>query len=108
MGISYRWGSWEERWHKGHFSCVFVEAHPESDGMIHATGLYRAVDGECFDDIDTFEDKISERMAAVGNGAGGVMVRKEFSELLAIMPAFLQEISERFDGISEMVAVESF
>lgn len=108
MAINYRWGSWEERWHKGRFSCVFVEARPKSDGMIHAAGLYRAADGETFDDIDTFQEKISERMAVVGDDGRGVLVRKEFSELLAIMPAFLQEISERFEDMSEVASVGSY
>jgi hypothetical protein len=98
VAIVYSWGTWEERWPKGRFSCVFVEAQPGPNGMIRAAGLYRAVDGDMFDDIATFEERISDRTAVVGDG-GGVLVRKEFAELLAIMPAFLQEVSERFDDI---------
>jgi hypothetical protein len=101
MTITYSWGTWEDRWPKGQFCCVFVEAQPGSDGMIHATGLYHAVDGEMLTDVATVQERISERTAVVGDGSGGLLVRKEFAELLAIMPAFLQEVSERYDDMSE-------
>lgn len=98
MAVNYSWGSWEERWPKGRFCCVFVEAHPASNGMLRAAGLYRAVDGDVLDDIATFEERIAERTAVVGEQGGGVLIRKEFAELLAIMPAFLEEVSERFES----------
>jgi hypothetical protein len=101
MATKYSWGTWEDRWPKGRFRCVFVEAQPEPDGMIHAMGLYHAVDGDTLDDITTLQDRISERTAVAGEDGRGVLVRKEFAELLAIMPAFLQEVSERFDEMSE-------
>ena len=99
MAITYAWGTWEERWQRGQFSCVFVESCPDPDGMLHATGLYHAVNGEMFDDIDTFQERIAERTAVVGDGVGGVLVRQEFAEVLATMPLFLQEVSERFEDI---------
>jgi hypothetical protein len=104
MAITYSWGTWEEVWYGGQFRCVFTEAYPERDGMIHATGLYRAVDGETLDDIDTFQDRIAERTAVARDGNGGLLVRREFAELLALMPAFLQEVSARFSDLSEAVA----
>ena len=104
MAITYTWGSWEETWQNGRFSCLFVESYPDPDGMIHATGLYHAANGEMFNDIDTFQDRISDRTAIVGDSRGGVLVRKEFAELLATMPLFLQEVSERFEDILSGVA----
>lgn len=98
---SYSWGHWEEAWPKGRFRCVFVEANPASDGMIHATGLYRVTAGESLDDIDTFQDRIAERTAVTIDSNGGLVIRKEFAELLATLPYLLQEASRRFGVLGQ-------
>jgi hypothetical protein len=98
MAVTYSWGHWEERWLNGQFQCVFVEVCPQSDGLIHASGLYRAVDGDTLNDIDTFQEAIEARSAIVADARTGVLVKSEFAELLAIMPAFLDELAERLTG----------
>jgi hypothetical protein len=96
---TFSWGHWEETWPDGKFRCVFVEANPSSDGMIHATGLYRAAAGESFDDIDTYQDRMAERTAIAIDGNGGLLVTKEFAGLLATLPKFLQEASRRIERL---------
>lgn len=101
MATSYAWGRWEEDWPKGRFRCVFVEAHSQPNGMIHATGLYRAADGDTLYDIDTFRDAIAERTAVIVDANGDLAVKTEFAELLTLMPAFLQELKEQLDNTAE-------
>jgi hypothetical protein len=104
MVVTYAWGRWEEDWPAGRFRSVFVEAQSQPDGMIHATGLYRAVDGDTLYDIDTFQEMIAERAAVVIDGSGGLLVRTEFAELLTLMPAFLQELKERLGDGDELAS----
>ena len=75
MGTTFAWGHWEEGWPEGQFRCVFVEANPTSDGMIHATGLYRATPGESFDDLDTYQDRIADRTAVTTDGNGELLIQ---------------------------------
>ena len=82
MAITYTWGRWEEEWPNGRFRCVFVESSPQPDGMIHATGLYHAVNGDTLYDIDTFRDAIVDRAAIIADDCGEVLVKAEFAELL--------------------------
>jgi hypothetical protein len=95
MEITYSWGMWEETWPNGRFQCVFCKADPRSNGMIHATGLYRASQGDTLFDIDTFQEEIRERAAVICDGRDGVLVKGDVAELLTLMPAFLQELSDR-------------
>jgi hypothetical protein len=104
MAITYAWGRWEEKWPNGRFRCIFVEAKPQPDSMIHATGLYRAVNGDTLYDVDTFQEMIEERAAVIIDGSGSVLVRVEFAELLTLMPAFLQELRERLDDTDELAS----
>jgi hypothetical protein len=104
MAVTYAWGTWKEDWPKGRFRCVFVESQSQPDGMFHATGLYRAVDGDTLYNIDTFRETIAERAAVIIDGSGGVLVRTEFAELLTLMPAFLQELKERLGDTDEFAS----
>jgi hypothetical protein len=99
MAVSFVWGCWEEEWLSGRFRCVFVEAEPQPDGMIHAAGLYRAIPGESFDDLDTYQDQIAERAVVTIDGNGELLVRNEFAELMGTLPVFLQEASRRLNRI---------
>jgi hypothetical protein len=47
--------------------------------MIHATGLYRAVNGDTLYDVDTFQEMIEERAAVIIDGSGNVLVSPHFS-----------------------------
>jgi hypothetical protein len=95
MAAVFTWGHWEEQWPGGQFRCVFVESNHTSDGMIHASGLFRAVPGESLDDLDSYQDRITDRMLVATDGNGGLVVRKEFAELVATLPVFMQEASKR-------------
>ena len=37
MAVTYTWGTWEESWQRGRFSCVFIESYPDPDGMIRTS-----------------------------------------------------------------------
>lgn len=100
MAATYTWGRWEEKWPNGRFQCIFVEAQPQRDGMISATGLYRATDGDVLQNMATYQDTILERAAILSDGGGTVLVKTDFAELLAIMPAFLQDLTEQLGAMS--------
>jgi hypothetical protein len=100
MASTYAWGDWEEKWPNGRFRCVFVESQPQPDGMICATGLYLAVDGDILYDIDKYQEVIRERAAVVADDNSKLLVKAEFAELLTLMPGFLQELTERLEELS--------
>jgi hypothetical protein len=101
MAINFTWGYWKEEWPNGQFRCVLVEASPASDGMIRATGLYRATPGEVFEDLDTYADQIANRTAVTTDGNGALLIRKEFAELLGTLPNVLQEVADRLGLLAD-------
>lgn len=107
MAANFTWGRWEEKWSNGRFQCVFVEANPAADGMIHATGLYRAMPGESLDDLDTYEDQVADRTIITTDKNGGLLVENEFAELLGTLPAFLQAAVNRLRSLANREAPQS-
>lgn len=99
MATTYAWGHWQEEWPEGRFRCIFVETNTESDGMLHATGLYRTTPGETFDDLETYQDRIDDRTIVVTDDNGSLLIKKEFAELLATLPNFLQMASRRLNRL---------